>query len=553
MADAARRRQQRRRRSPPTSWARHALAVDGSPLPGRRAGRTGSRPGPGPRLHAPADALAAAVPDRRSPRRTRWRPLVWATCCHHGRRHRRMGADAVLRPGLRAAGGPRPGRRCRSTSKARTSCSWSSLPVFLACIVLSLASLAVRWRPRGAAERDQLRWILLAAVLFLCLIAIALSLPTYVPGFVAVASIPLPVAIALGILRRGLWQLDLALNRSLVYGGLTLAVVTVYAVVVLLVGWALGGVTENQKIAAVVDRGDGGPAAARAAAARRQPPALRRPRRAVDRRTPARRPAGRGDPPADVMPAVVETVARTLRAAVRRRSRCRVARPVARGEPIGALIRGPARCTRGATSASLSVYGPSAARTVSGRRERALLERLAARGCRRRACRRPAGGPPALPRAAGAVARGGAQAAAPGPARRPGPGARRHRDEARGDPRGAARRSRPASGSLDAATATLRSSVAGVRRIVDDLRPPSLDGLGLVGAPCASSWTSSPTPACPPRPGRAGAGRPDRRTARGGRRGGVPDRLGSRHQRAPARVAVARRGAAWTSPTATSC
>ena len=39
-----------------------------------------------------------------------------------------------------------------------------------------------------------------------------------------------------------------------------------------------------------------------------------------------------------------------------------------------------------------------------------------------------------------------------------------------------------AASALDLAAERLRSAVTGVRRIVDDLRPPSLDGLGLAGA-----------------------------------------------------------------------
>ena len=61
-----------------------------------------------------------------------------------------------------------------------------------------------------------------------------------------------PLALTVAILRRGLWQLDLVLDRSLVYGGLTLAVVLVYAALVWLAGSLIDAVGPDLRIAAVV-------------------------------------------------------------------------------------------------------------------------------------------------------------------------------------------------------------------------------------------------------------------------------------------------------------
>ena len=88
------------------------------------------------------------------------------------------------------------------------------LPLFLVCAVAGVASVVVRWRraePRSH-ERDQLSWLVLAAVVLAGLLAIAFFTPGAGPGLIAVAMLAVPLALAVAILRRGLWQLDLVLD-----------------------------------------------------------------------------------------------------------------------------------------------------------------------------------------------------------------------------------------------------------------------------------------------------------------------------------------------------
>lgn len=98
--------------------------------------------------------------------------------------------------------------------------------------ILAFVSVFVRYRRAQAAERAQLRWLFFAAGLFALV---------YVPGFFidvagsefgflfVVAVLAIPLAIGIAILRYRLWDIDLVINRSLVYGILTALLAGIFA------------------------------------------------------------------------------------------------------------------------------------------------------------------------------------------------------------------------------------------------------------------------------------------------------------------------------------
>ena len=353
----------------------------------------------------------------------------------------------------------------------------ASLPAFLLSALVCLASLVVRWRRARGAERAQLVWVLVAAATVLVLLGVGLSLPTYVPGLVAAAMLPLPAAMAVAVLRRGLWQLDLLLSRTLVYAGLTMAILAGYAALVAAAGVALGDLDEGQRLVALV---------AAAVAAQPLHGRLQRgvnrmmfadrdePWAAVDRLAETLEAATH-----DVLPTVVETVTRALRlpwAAIDAPGRARVQH----GSPGGRQIAVPL-VHQGREVGTLRV-SPRAGEAGLGARERELLDRLArqaatathavalqedlqhsrerlvlAREEERRRLRHDLHDDlgPALSAAAMKLEAAG--------------------DLVDTDPV-------RARAMLSRAGEALRVSVSDVRRIVDDLRPPSLDGLGLTGA-----------------------------------------------------------------------
>jgi len=111
----------------------------------------------------------------------------------------------------------------------------------------AVLSLFVRLRRAEGVERQQLKWFAYAAAMFasgIVLIVIPLAVDTpswYVRAATAVftaAGTAIPIAIGIAILRYRLYEIDLLINRTLVYGALTVLLALIY----------FGGVTSTQAI-----------------------------------------------------------------------------------------------------------------------------------------------------------------------------------------------------------------------------------------------------------------------------------------------------------------
>jgi hypothetical protein len=104
-------------------------------------------------------------------------------------------------------------------------------------LLASAGSLLVRFRRAGGVERQQLKWLAYVGGLAVLLNPLLLVLS------VAFLTWGIPVAIGIAILRYRLYDIDLLINRTLVYGLLTAVLGLGYAVVVLVLGQFFGGVT----------------------------------------------------------------------------------------------------------------------------------------------------------------------------------------------------------------------------------------------------------------------------------------------------------------------
>jgi hypothetical protein len=113
-------------------------------------------------------------------------------------------------------------------------------------VLVGAGSLVVRFRRARGGERQQLRWVALAAALALLgsvvvLVAVPLGTSPVLLGWVAGVYIAIvPVAIGAAILRYRLYDLDRIISRTLAYGLLTLLLGGGYAGVVLGLGQLLG-------------------------------------------------------------------------------------------------------------------------------------------------------------------------------------------------------------------------------------------------------------------------------------------------------------------------
>jgi peptidoglycan/LPS O-acetylase OafA/YrhL len=117
--------------------------------------------------------------------------------------------------------------------------------VTVVAVVVGALSLVVRFRRARGTERQQLRWVALAAVL--ASLAILVVLAGMVVGNAAVliwaAGISfavLPLAIGAAVARYRLYDLDRIISRTLAYGLLTVLLGGGYAAVVLGLGQLLG-------------------------------------------------------------------------------------------------------------------------------------------------------------------------------------------------------------------------------------------------------------------------------------------------------------------------
>jgi hypothetical protein len=134
------------------------------------------------------------------------------------------------------------------------------VPVLLG-ILLAAASLVVRFRRSAGVERQQLKWFAFAALLAIGgllmsglgeLLTPAWGEPIGGVGwivFLATCVLGIPLAAGMAILRYRLYDIDVVINRTLVYGSLTAALAATYVASILLLRLVLGPLTGESDLA----------------------------------------------------------------------------------------------------------------------------------------------------------------------------------------------------------------------------------------------------------------------------------------------------------------
>jgi hypothetical protein len=118
----------------------------------------------------------------------------------------------------------------------------------------SSASLIVRFRRAHGELRQQIKWLALAGAVAAVTFFAFLALYDVVGSGAANAAIMLgvlglPLAAGIAILRYRLYDIDVVINRALVYGALTAMLAGCYLGAVLLLQLVLGGVTQGSGLA----------------------------------------------------------------------------------------------------------------------------------------------------------------------------------------------------------------------------------------------------------------------------------------------------------------
>jgi signal transduction histidine kinase len=113
----------------------------------------------------------------------------------------------------------------------------------VSAFIAASALLVHRLRRAQGIERQQLKWFTYAATLATVVPPLALALwvvTPVAPVLIAVTLTALPVAASIAILRYRLYEIDVVINRTVVYGSVTLLLAAVFAATIVLLGTALG-------------------------------------------------------------------------------------------------------------------------------------------------------------------------------------------------------------------------------------------------------------------------------------------------------------------------
>ncbi len=188
-------------------------------------------------------------PDGRLPSR-RWRPLAWLS----GAVILLVSIGVALDPGpLQNLGGVQ--NPFGMLQPWMMPVFWAVLPLLPLCMLGSALSLVLRFRRSRGEERQQVKWIAFAASVVGLLYMIAMVTSFIFPSgawfqvgsplwldliaYTALLSFTLvPIAVGVAMLRYRLYDIDVVINRALVYGSVTVMLALVY----------FGGVTATQTL-----------------------------------------------------------------------------------------------------------------------------------------------------------------------------------------------------------------------------------------------------------------------------------------------------------------
>jgi signal transduction histidine kinase len=132
---------------------------------------------------------------------------------------------------------------------------WIGPPVVLllvVCVIASMVSIVKRSRRSRDEERQQLKWFTAAAIGTVVLLtggAFLEGSSTHAISFLTFVGVPLiPLATAVAILRYRLYDIDVVINKTVVYVSLAAFITAVYVAIVVGVGAALGRGTSRPNL-----------------------------------------------------------------------------------------------------------------------------------------------------------------------------------------------------------------------------------------------------------------------------------------------------------------
>ena len=179
----------------------------------------------------------------------RWRPLVWA-----GAAFMPLGFFLFgLRPGPaeNATFVENPVALSGALADLRAALEGPLFVVIAFTVAASGASLGVRFRRARGVEREQLKWVASSAVICAIAFVAMVALNTSKLGQVLVifGLMTIPVAIGIAILRYRLYDIDVLINRALVYGATTAGIAVAFFGGIVLLQALLRPITSGSEVA----------------------------------------------------------------------------------------------------------------------------------------------------------------------------------------------------------------------------------------------------------------------------------------------------------------
>ncbi len=186
----------------------------------------------------PMSIMLLLFPDGRLPSR-RWRPILWASVAGLIIATLFMAIIAGLYPGERLEMGTIEASLGKGALNLLTI---TVVPLLVIGAVGSVASPFVRFRRSKGVERQQLKWMAYAGVILILGVALGSVLESILPNsqaasevgiiLTSVAQLGIVLAASVAILKYRLYDIDILINRTLVYGGLTAITMGIYILVV---------------------------------------------------------------------------------------------------------------------------------------------------------------------------------------------------------------------------------------------------------------------------------------------------------------------------------
>ena len=121
--------------------------------------------------------------------------------------------------------------------------------VAFACGLICLGGLIVRFRRSRGQERQQLKWFTYGGVVFVAGLVVSLAsvigpgnnnAPAWANAIQQLSTVAIPIAIAIAVLKYRLYDIDVVISRTLVYGALAAFITAVYVGIVVGVGTLIG-------------------------------------------------------------------------------------------------------------------------------------------------------------------------------------------------------------------------------------------------------------------------------------------------------------------------